>query len=179
MKAFISSLIRIFFLVVITVAGTYGVHYSFSYGPEKGMLYCGIVAIICTLILLIKNRFVGICYFFWVLLSVGAVVYSWYRPMTVSGLDLNRYLFGQDFYSSFFMGIIFCLIYGGFVFAFTGILGMIRGVIRAKNEIEVEEYYEEPSEYEDYDEEEEEEDEEEEPESESPALPEEHTDTEE
>ncbi len=172
MKAFISSLIRIFFLVVITVAGTYGVHYSFSYGPEKGMLYCGIVAIICTLILLIKNRFVGICYFFWVLLSVGAVGYLWYQPMTVSGLDLNRYIFGQDFYSSFFMGIIFCLIYGGFVFAFTGILGMIRGVIRAKNEIEVDDYYEEPVEYEDYDDEEEEEDEEIESESESSVPPE-------
>ena len=145
MKALISSLIRIFFLVVITVAGVYGVHYSFSYGPETGMLYCGIVAIICTFILLIKNRFVGICYFFWVLLSVGAVVGLWYHPMTVAGLDLNRYIFGQDFYSSFFMGIIFCLIYGGFVFAFAGILGMIRGVIRAKNEIEDDDYYEEPA----------------------------------
>ena len=71
MKAFISSVIRIFFLVVITVVGIYGVHYSFSYGPETGMLYCAVVAIICTFILLIKNRFVGICYFFWVLLSVG------------------------------------------------------------------------------------------------------------
>ena len=105
------------------------------------MLYCGIVAIICTFILLIKNRFVGICYFFWVLLSVGAVVGLWYHPMTVAGLDLNRYIFGQDFYSSFFMGIIFCLIYGGFIFAFTGILGMIR----AKNEIEDDDYYEEPA----------------------------------
>ena len=65
--------------------------------------------------------------------------------MTVAGLDLNRYIFGQDFYSSFFMGIIFCLIYGGFVFAFAGILGMIRGVIRAKNEIEDDDYYEEPA----------------------------------